>query len=199
MIYKNKIVLTGKVNDVGSYTRINVPKSYRMGIELQGSYKLNKWVNANANLTLSRNKMKHFTEYLDNYDDGTQASVEHSNTDISFSPSIIGGYTINLLPAGELEISLTGKYVGKQYLDNAQNNLRALPSFYTQNIRAAYTFRHILFDEVTITGQVNNVFNSMYVPNGATYPYIYGGAVVSDNYYYPVSGINYMLSLNIKF
>ena len=35
MLYKNQLVLTGKINDVGSYTRINVPNSYRAGIELQ--------------------------------------------------------------------------------------------------------------------------------------------------------------------
>jgi len=199
MIYKDQLVLTGKVNDVGSYTRINVPNSYRMGVELQGSYNFNNWLNANANLTFSRNKIKHFTEYLDNYDDGSQAAIEHNNTDVSFSPAVVGGYTFNVLPVKQLEISLQGKYVGKQYLDNAQNALRALPSFYTQNIRVAHTFKHVLFNEWTITGQLNNLFNSMYVPNGATYPYIYGGTVVSDNYYYPVAGINYMVSVNIKF
>ena len=40
MNYKDQLVLTGKINDVGAYTRTNIPKSYRMGIELQGSYKI---------------------------------------------------------------------------------------------------------------------------------------------------------------
>lgn len=199
MIYKNQLVLTGKVNDVGSYTRINVPNSYRLGIELQGSYIASRWLNLNANLTLSQNKIKHFTEYLDNYDDGTQVAVVHSNTDISFSPAVIGGYTVNILPAKNIEFSLPGKYVGSQYLDNTGNALRKLPSFFTQGFMAIYTIQHLLFKEIRLTGQVNNLFNSLYVPNGAVYPYISGGAVINDKYYYPVAGINYMVSVNVKF
>lgn len=199
MIYKDQLVLTGKVNDVGSYTRINVPNSYRLGIELQGGYIASKWLNASANLTLSSNKIKRFTQYLDNYDDGTQQATNYSSTDISFSPSVIGGFALNILPTKNLELSLPGKYVGSQYLDNTQSNMRKLPAFFTQGFMASYTVKHILFNEWRITGQVNNILNNLYVPNGATYPYIYGGAVVNDNYYYPVAGVNYMVSVNVKF
>ncbi|HVX50700.1 MAG TPA: TonB-dependent receptor [Chitinophagaceae bacterium] len=199
MIYKDQLVLTGKLNDVGNYTRINVPNSYRVGIELQGSYNFNPWLNASANLTISRNKIKTFTEYLDNYDDGTQEAIQHNNTDISFSPAVIGGFAVNITPGKNLEISLPGKYVSSQYLDNTQNEQRRLGAFYTQGLMASYTFYHLLFKEWCITAQLNNIFNNLYQPNGATYPYIYGGAVVNDNYYYPVAGINYMLSVNVKF
>jgi iron complex outermembrane receptor protein len=199
MIYKDQLVLTGKLNDVGNYTRINVPNSYRVGIELQGSYNFNPWLNASANLTISRNKIKTFTEYLDNYDDGTQEAIQHNNTDISFSPAVIGGFAVNITPGKNLEISLPGKYVSSQYLDNTQNEQRRLGAFYTQGLMASYTFYHLLFKKWCITAQLNNIFNNLYQPNGATYPYIYGGAVVNDNYYYPVAGINYMLSVNMKF
>jgi iron complex outermembrane receptor protein len=199
MIYRDQLVLTGKINDVGSATRINVPNSYRLGIELQGGYTFAKWVNATANLTLSRNKIKNFTEYLTNYDDGSQQAIAHSNTDISFSPSVIGAFSINFLPVKNLEISLPGKYVGKQYLDNTQNNLRTLGSFYTQDARISYTVNNKLFKQWTIIGQVNNIFNTLYEPNGAAYPYIYGGAVVNSNYYYPVAGTNFMMAVNVKF
>jgi iron complex outermembrane receptor protein len=198
MIYKDQLVLTGKINDVGSYTRINVPNSYRLGVELQGSYAPLKWLNVNGNLTISRNKIKNFTEYLDNYDDGTQVAVQHNNTDISFSPSVIAGYSINLLPVKNIEITLPGKYVSSQYLDNTQNEQRKLAAFFTQGIMASYTVKHVLFNEWRVTGQVNNLFNNLYQPNGSTYPYIYGGAIVNANYYYPVAGINYMLSINVK-
>ena len=79
-------------------TRINVPNSYRTGIELQGGIVMNNWLNASANLTLSRNKIKSFTEYVDNYDDGKQTATQHTNTDISFSPAVIGGGVINIFP-----------------------------------------------------------------------------------------------------
>src|SRR5437868_803101 len=98
MKYKDQLVLTGKINDVGAYTRTNIPDSYRAGIELQGTYQANKYFNAAANLTLSENKIKNFTEYIDDYDNGGQQTKYYSKTDISFSPSVIAGASLNFLP-----------------------------------------------------------------------------------------------------
>lgn len=198
MLYDNQLVLTGKINDVGSYTRTNVPNSYRTGIELQGGFVFNKYVNANANLTFSRNKIKSFTEYIDNYDDGKQNIVQHSNTDISFSPSVIGGATINILPFKNAEINLLSKYVGKQYMDNTQNENRMLKAYFTQDARLAYTLHNTIFHEWNLILQVNNIFNKMYEPNGYTYPYVYGRELINDNYYYPMAGTNFMMAVNVK-
>ncbi len=78
MNYKNQLVLTGQINDVGAYTRTNIPKSYRMGVELQGGIKFTSWMNASANLALSKNKVKNFTEYIDDYDNGGQKTNSFS-------------------------------------------------------------------------------------------------------------------------
>ncbi|QEC66403.1 TonB-dependent receptor [Panacibacter ginsenosidivorans] len=198
MYYNNQLVLTGKINDVGSYTRTNVPGSYRMGVELQGGVVIDKWVNAAANLSLSRNKIKSFTEYIDDWDENKQQSVEHSNTNISFSPSVIAGGSINILPFKNTELSLLGKYVGRQYMDNTQNKNRSLNDYYVQDIRAIYNAKNVLFKEWNFILQVNNVFNKKYEPNGYTYPYFYEGSLVNDNYYYPMAGTNFMLSVNVK-
>ena len=94
MQYKDQLVLTGKINDVGAYTRTNVPDSYRAGVELQGGYIFSKWINAVANISFSRNKIKAFTEYLDDYDVDfnslDQKAILHEKTDIAFSPSVVG-------------------------------------------------------------------------------------------------------------
>jgi iron complex outermembrane receptor protein len=198
MLYKDQLVLTGKINDVGSYTRTNVPNSYRLGLELQGGYTFTNWLNAAANLTLSQNKIKAFTEYVDDYDNGGQVAIPHTNTDITLSPAVIGGATINILPAKNVELSLLSKYVSKQFLDNAQDNGRVLKSFYTQDVRAAFTIKNKLFKEWNIIGQVNNVFNKKYEPNGYTFSYIYGGDFTTENYYFPMAGTNFMLAVNIK-
>lgn len=202
MLYRDQLVLTGMINDVGAYTRINVPNSYRTGIELQGSHIFSRRLNATANLTLSRNKIKSFTEFLDEYDaifEWTgQQSVEHQNTNIAFSPAVTGGATINFLPVKNVELSLLGKYAGKQYLDNTQNENRKLDAFYTQDARVIFTFHSKLFREWKIIGQVNNIFDRKYEPNGYTYSYVYDGSITADNYYFPMAGINYMIGLNIK-
>jgi iron complex outermembrane receptor protein len=202
MLYKDQLVLTGQINDVGAYTRVNVPNSYRAGIELQGGYVFTDWLNATANITFSRNKIKTFTEYLDDYDADFvwqgQQTITHQNTDIAFAPSVISSGTINIIPAKNVEIGLLSKYAGKQYLDNTQSESRKLNSFYTQDIRAIVTCKNKLFNEWTIIAQLNNVFNKKYEPNGYSYSYVYDESVTADNYYFPMAGTNFMFSVNIK-
>lgn len=202
MLYKDQLVQTGMINDVGAYTRINVPNSYRMGVELQGGVIINKWLNATANLTLSRNKIKAFTEFLDDYDADFewigQQSVQHRNTDIAFSPALIAGGSINILPVKNFEISLLEKYVGRQYMDNTQNKERSLDDFFTQDLRVLYTLRGKRLGEWTLIGQVNNVFNRRYEPNGYTYSYVFDGSITADKFYMPMAGTNFMVGVNVR-
>jgi iron complex outermembrane receptor protein len=188
MHYKDQLVLTGQINDVGAYTRTNIPKSYRMGIELQGGVKISAWVNASANLAVSQNKVIGFTEYIDDYDLGGQKTNHYDKTDIAFSPNVVGAGAINFLPCKNLELSLLSKYVSKEYLDNTQNEHRRLNPFYTQDARVIYAIHARWLKEVNIIGQVNNVFDKKYEPNGYTYSYISGGETVTGNYYFPMAG-----------
>ncbi len=198
MNYKDQLVLNGKINDVGAYTRINIPDSYRMGIELEGSTIINKWLKASANLSFSKNKIKSLTEYIDNYDIGGQKMNSFSNTDIAYSPAIIGGAQITILPFANFELNLTNKYVGKQYLDNTQNENRKLNAFFVQDMNAIYTLKKGWLKESNIILQLNNLFDKKYEPNGYTYSFISGGAVVDNNFYFPMAGTNFMLGLNVK-
>ena len=198
MYYYNQLVLTGQINDVGSYTRINIPHSYRLGIELQAGAVLDKWINASGNFTISRNKVSSFVEYIDNYDTGGQDAVLRKNTNISFSPAVIASAAINLLPVQNLELSLLSKYVGNQYMDNSQLDNRSLKAYYIQDIRASWTIKKLLFSEWHIIGQVNNLFNKKYEPNGYTYSYVYTNELTTENSYYPMAGTNYMLGVNVR-
>ena len=199
MYYVNQLVLTGQINDVGSYTRINIPYSYRLGIEFQAGVVLDKWITVSGNLTFSRNKVSSFVEYIDNYDTGGQDAVLRKNTNISFSPAVIAGAVINILPVQNIELSFVSKYVGKQYMDNSQLDNRSLKAYYTQDIRASWAIKHVLFSEWHIIGQVNNLFNRKYEPNGYTYSYVYNNALTTENGYYPMAGTNYMLGVNVRF
>ena len=198
MNYKNQLVLDGKINDVGAYTRTNIPNSYRVGIELQGGIKFNSWMNAAANISLSENKVKNFTEYIDDYDNGGQKTNNFSSATIAYSPSVVGGATINFIPIKNGELSLLSKYVSKQYLDNTSNNTRSLHAFFVQDIRAIYTIKNKGLKEINIIAQLNNVFGKKYEPNGYTFSYFVGGETVTENYYFPMAGRNFMLGLNIS-
>ncbi len=198
MNYKDQLVLTGKVNDVGAYTRTNIDKSYRAGIELQGGYRFSSKFSAAGNITFSQNKVKDFTEYIDDYDNGGQKTIPYTDADIAFSPAVTGAATIVYQPVNKLELSLLNKYVSSQYLDNTSNKERMLDAFFVQDFRASYTIKYKWLKEVNFIAQVNNLLNQKYEPNGYTFSYIYGGETTTENYYFPMAGINFMLGVNMR-
>jgi len=197
MMYNNQLVLTGQINDVGGYTRTNVDESYRAGIELDAGYKLLKNLSVAGNLTLSQNKIAEFTEYVDNYDTYVQDEIVHTNTDLAFSPNVISALALDYQPVKGLEIGFTTKFVGQQYLDNTSSEDRKIDAYNFSNLRLTYTLKDVVFTEMTIGVQVNNVFDQLYENNGYTWGYVYGGTRTVENFYYPQAGRNFMTRLTI--
>lgn len=204
MHYKDQLVLTGKVNDVGAYTRTNVPNSYRAGIELQGAVKASDWISLHANATFSQNRIKDFVEYVDNYDNGVQEAYNHGTSEIAFSPSCIAAGGITLTPfyhtakGKAFSIELLEKYVGKQYLDNTTNEGRKINPYALLDLRFHYSPQLAPFRNIGFTLMLNNVLNKEYESNGYTYSYIYGGMSTTQNFYYPQAGFNWLLGVNLK-
>jgi iron complex outermembrane receptor protein len=198
MNYKDQLVLTGKVNDVYAYTRTNIPKSYRAGIEIEGLKKANKWLSISANLNLSINKVKDFTEYIDDYDNGNQLINHYTSTDISYSPSVIGSCSVIANPLKNASISINNKYVGKQYLDNTSNLSRQLNAYFVQDLRLDYDFKIKKNRQINLFLQINNLYSAKYTPNGYTFSYVYGGAFTTENYYYPMATVNVMGGVNVR-
>ena len=198
MLYKNQLVLTGKINDVGAYTRTNIPNSYRLGLELQGKATISKYINISANVAFSENKVKDYAEYIDDYDNGGQVVNQYKKTTISFSPAVVAGSTIDIVPLKNSEISFLSKYVSSQYLDNTAQNTRKLNGYFVQDVRLSYSVKNNFTKAFNIILQLNNVFNKKYEPNGYTYSYISGG-LVTENYYFPMARFNWMLGVNLQF
>jgi iron complex outermembrane recepter protein len=199
MYYRNQLVLTGQINDVGAYTRTNIPSSYRIGVELQGTVQPVKPLLVTLSVAVSRNKINDFVEYIDDYDNGGQKTFSYNNPDIAFSPWLVGNATITYRPLSNAELSWFSKYVSRQFLDNTGNSNRQLDAYLANDLRANYTFKSKLFKELTILGQLNNLFDVKYEPNGYTFSYLYDNALVTENFYYPMAGRNFMIGLNIKF
>lgn len=198
MNYVNQLILSGKINDVGAYTRINIAKSYRLGLELQAAYTVSSTFNISGNITLSKNKIKAFIENMDNYDTGIQQAILHKDKDIAFSPNIISSFTLNYKPFKNVDVSIFNKYVGSQFLDNTQNKTRSLNKFFTQDIRLNYSLNINKIKSVDLLLQVNNIYNKKYEANGYTFSYILSGAQTTENYYFPMAGTHFMLGVNIK-
>jgi iron complex outermembrane receptor protein len=197
MDYKDQLVLTGKINDVGAYTRINVPKSYRAGLELQFKYALNKKYNTSYSITFSQNKIEEFTEYIDDYDTYTQVEIQHKNTSIALSPSLTTNRTFNWRPNDMLSFFWTTKYTSKQFLDNTQNKDRQLDAYFINDINAHWTILNKTKFTMLLQVYANNLLDVKYAPNGYTYSYIYDGSLTTSNNYYPMAGRNFWVSLKI--
>ncbi len=198
MDYNNQLVLTGQINDVGSYTRVNVKKSYRAGVELEAGVKVFSKLNVLGNLTLSQNKIASFTEYLYSYDVNSQIAIEHKNTDIAFSPNAIAALIFIYEPVKNLELTFTTKHVGKQYLDNTSSNGRKINAYTYTNLGVNYSFAKFGMSEIKVGVLVNNIFDKQYVNNGYTWGYASSGVRQDENFYYPQAGRNFLVRLSLN-
>ncbi|MBK0401493.1 TonB-dependent receptor [Adhaeribacter sp. BT258] len=205
MDYKNQLVLTGQLNDVGSPLRTNIKDSYRQGIELSGVLNLNELVELSSNLTVSRNKIQNYTEtvyvYNEDYVPETIVENKYSETDISFSPEVISAHKIEVQPLTGLKIAALYKTVSKQFLDNTSSENRMLNSYGIMDLRLRYTIKPAFMRELEFALLVNNVLNEKYEANGYTFSEMYSGDATryDYNYYYPQATRNFMVSVGMKF
>jgi iron complex outermembrane receptor protein len=199
MLYKNQLVLTGSLNDVGEAIRTNIDDSYRAGIEITSKVKITQQLSWAANATLSTNKVKNFKQFLYNYDTDALDATQYAKTDIAYSPNFIGASTISYQPIKNAEIAFISKYVGLQYLDNTSTKSRSLPNYFVNDVRLNYNFSVAGVKNIGIGLLINNVFSTKYQSDGATYPGIAGGVVSNYNYFFTQAPVNFLASLNLRF
>lgn len=206
MDYNNQLVLTGKINNVGAAILTNVPESYRVGIENSLGWQLSNKLQLGMHLSLSSNKIKNFVEYVDNWnywDNPDTEPYQYQNdlgtTDISFSPSVVAGSNIRVLPVKGLEINLQSNFVSRQYLDNTSNEYRSLDPYFVNNLIMDYTIPQKLFKHLGLTLTLNNLLNEQYEANGWVYKYVYDGQESLMDGYYPQAGFHWMMGLSVRF
>ncbi|MBT3611368.1 MAG: TonB-dependent receptor [Flavobacteriales bacterium] len=215
MNYKNQLIMTGKLNDVGERTHVNVAESFRKGIEIEGMYKLTKKLNWAANMTLSENKIASaFIEHVDNWDTGGVNELSHENTDLAFSPNVIWASQLNYKLGDNISIDFISKYIGKQFIDNTSSENRLLNDYLVNNLRLSYWWDSKIFNTAKLTLQINNLLNNEYVNNAWIYRFISDiwDPSGSDHYvnsdsergynmagYYPQATRNYLLGLTLGF
>ncbi|WP_291287291.1 TonB-dependent receptor [Flavobacterium sp.] len=182
MAYKDQLILTGRLDDVGAPIRANTEKSYRLGLEVDATIQLSEKFILRPNFTLSSNK---------NIDLAVEGE-HYGTTDIAYSPSVIAGNIIVYSPIQSLHISLLQKYVGEQYMNNIELPAAKLADYFVNDLNVSYEIKpKSVFKSILITGLVNNILDKKYVSNGAmwdVYPY-----------YYPQAGINFLAGLTLKF
>ena len=202
MEYKNQLITTGELNDVGGYIRTNAKKSRRVGVEISNRIIIKKF-NISSSLTLSKNFVYDFNEVLYDYGSNFNQYNIIKNTylksNIAFSPEIIGYNDIEYKALKNFTTSFKTKYVGKQYLDNTSNTNRSINSYLINSLDVEARLNIKFLKKLFIKFSANNIFNKMYSSNGYTFGYYAGTDYeVRENYLYPQAGRNYMFSLNIK-
>ena len=203
MDYTDQLALTGGVNDVGEYSRVNVPDSHRLGVELNGLllFGAENQFSLSANAALSENKIDSFTENIDDYDEGGLQTVQHEDTDLALSPNFIAGGSFTYQPGQTFSASLISKYVGDQFLDNTSTESRSIDAYWIQNLNLSASLGQFVpqLKTVDVHLLVNNLLDEEYEANGYTFGYIAGGETIYENYYYPQAGRNFLAGLTIRF
>ena len=215
MGYEDQLIPTGAINDVGAPIRVNVPKSYRAGIELVGGLNFTPKLRLEGSATFSQNKIDAFREFTDVFDaefNYSQNERDLTDTDIALSPNVIAnaGFTYDIFAGNytksqkqSLAITLLGKYVGEQYLDNTSNENAKLDDYFFSDFRLNYTFKTKAISEIGITLLVQNVFDGLYQNTGWVYRSFFddGTTLTESNLIgvYPQAERNYLVGLNFKF
>ncbi|GGB85566.1 TonB-dependent receptor [Flavobacterium suaedae] len=185
MQYKDQLVLTGALNDVGSPVYTNSGDSYRLGLEADATvFITDKWI-VRPNIALSQN------QNVDFYNEGDNGPENLGDTEIAFSPSIIGGNQLIYMPFKNFQVALLSKFVGEQYMDNYESDNAILDSYFVNDFNVTYELKtKTIFKSIVFNGLVNNMFDVEYASNG----YMWG-----DPYYYPQAGINFLVGATLKF
>lgn len=204
MKYRNQLILTGKISEIGELLTTNIPDSYRAGIELTAGVKINNWLQWDGNVTLSQNKIQNFTEEdVDVYDaewNWIDSQDNHlGKTDIAYSPDVVANsiFTFNFKL---FEIGFYSNYVGKQYFDNTSNDERSIDAYFVNNLSLKYALPLRKMKGIDFQVLVNNLFNAEYETNAYTwYSYYLDGKRINESRFFPQAGINFLASVTLKF
>jgi iron complex outermembrane receptor protein len=203
MNYKNQLVLTGAIDDVGAPIRATSGKSYRLGLEIDTDLKLNEQFSIKSNAAFSTNKNEDFTAPINGN------LVNLGDTPLSFSPNVIVGNMVMYQPSKNLQISFLSKYVGKQFMSNLNSSvskLDVLDSYFTSDLNFVYEIvTKKVFDAIIISGIINNIFNTEYVDRGFYYTYDDTWSspdsvtTLDGAGYYPQATRNFLVGVTLKF
>ena len=214
MDYKNQLVNTGEINDVGASVHSNIDESFRRGIEVETNLKLSNKLNWSGNITFSENKIVAHSEYIDNWDTWGKDTINYKNTNISFSPNIIAKSKLSY-DLGNLQASWIIKHIGNQYIDNSQSLDRMLEKYTLNNMLFSYNIELKDIKSAKITLLVNNILDKEYVNRAWIYRFSSAGwdptlEEDSDPYinkdsdgfnmigYFPQATRNYLLGLTLS-
>jgi len=216
MEYWDMLLETGKLSNVGYAIKDNMGRGWRRGVELSASWQALAWMRLDANITLSVNRIKNYTAYFDEvtYIDGVmkwtgnQKKLDFGQTVMLMSPSVSGMMKLSLSPWRNIAInslktttlSIIGKYVGKQYLDNTMTEESSVPSYFISDLSLSHEFA-LPHGRLGVSAYVSNIFNHMYYADGWSWNVYDADTGQLESYpgVYPQAPLNFMLKVSYRF
>ncbi|HEX7830266.1 MAG TPA: TonB-dependent receptor, partial [Thermoanaerobaculia bacterium] len=200
MEFHNEIAATGEQSEIGLALRKNVDRSYRRGVELEAAWQVTPDIRLRTGANVSRNRIREWTQFIDVYDaEGNYAgNTPRTFRDVEplLTPSVILNQGIDYTPNGRFSAGATGRWVGRAYLDNTNNDAFDTPSFFLLDAKASYA----ITPWARVSLQVNNLLNAKRVyPSGYSYQYYSGDELTGVAYYYPQATRNATVLMDFAF
>ena len=195
MQYKDQLIPTGMVNEGSDALNVNVPDSYRCGVELSAAWQATKWLTLSGNATFSQNKIEN---YVDALSDSPTYGQNLGDMTIAYSPSAMGMTTIDLHVGGFSALFQT-RFVGKQYFTNNEIEALTLDSYCVTDLNLGYTLRSQAAKEVRFGLQIFNLFDATYESNGYGYSYMWDGVRYDEAFYFPQAPLHLLANITVKF
>jgi iron complex outermembrane receptor protein len=199
MKYQDQLILTGEINNVGAPIMTNAKNSYRNGIELEMVVEPTDWLKWNLNFTVSQHRIRNYVDYTDDWDTWGQRIDTLGETSIAFSPSFIAASGITIKPFKAFEIMLTSKYVGKQFIDNTENNDRSLDPYLVNDLYLDYRLKPSWSENLSLRFSILNLLDHEYEANAWVYKYYSGGTLSVMDGYFPQAGRSFMGGIILQF
>lgn len=195
MKYRNQLIPTGMVNDSSDALNVNVPDSYRLGVELTAAVRPTRWFTLGGSATLSRNKI---LDYVDMLADSPTYGENLGDMTIAYSPSVIASAYLDF-HVGGFEAVMRTQHVGKQYFTNNEVEALKLDAYTVTNLDLGYRFKSHSAKNVRLGVAVYNLFNKEYCSNGYGYSYMWDGERYDEAYYFPQAPLHVLANVTVAF
>ena len=186
MRYKDQLVQTGELSDIGEALTTNIADSYRLGWESYASWDVNSWLNISGNSALSLNRLLDFDEFVEDWDNGTR-KIHYDNAPLAYSPAVILNRFVTVHFGGFQAVWHTN-FISRMFLDNTGNKDRSLPGYSLTDLRLSYTLKpRRILREVVFGVDANNLFSARVAQSGWVY------SAVCDSYGHPEGNRYYQI------
>lgn len=200
MDFRNQLVLTGAIDEVGFPIRENSGSSFRLGLEVDAAIQISDKFSTRPNIALSTNRNRNFITERDG------ALVDLGTTNISFSPNFIAGNAFTYAPIENLSFTFFSKYVSEQYLANIDAESSLLDNYFVSDLNVQYEIRSFsIFRSIILTAQINNIFDEEYENNGFFFTFDVpneagdGVTTLDGTGFFPQAGANFLIGATLKF